>query len=161
MGEPNAELLHEANDNLPRVRQSLMVCVELLEHLARHGGPLPEWLAAEEAVTDNLTAFTLLTARSVRAAHPDEAVAKWGANRTVPDPSLAWIPEMNAAEWLMAEQLRESVSRKQPFLAAASQRTGPHGMLSAVIASLLEAASELEDTVGRGPKFEWSAEGEG
>ena len=129
--------------------RSLDLLVELLQRFEHHGAALPEWLAAEEAITLNLTAFLMALAGRVADQHQAAMVEKWGAGKPA---DMAWLPGMDGGLWALCEKIRETAKGAEVW--ARFNRQGrvateehPSEMLQAVEGAIWLAVKEVEATV--------------
>lgn len=127
---------------------SLKLLVELLQRFERDGASLPEWLAAEEAITLNLTALLMALANQVADQHQTVMVEKWGSGELA---EMAWIPGMDTGRWLLCEKIREKAKGAevgarfgQQWRAATEEH--PSEMLRGVEGAIWLAVKEVEAT---------------
>jgi hypothetical protein len=157
-GEPwqwSGELVEAipADTTIADLSRSLEAVVELLRGFERDGASLPEWLAAEQAITMNLTAATVGFASTTLRGHEAAMVEHWGSGKAA---AWAWVPDMDSGVWLLCEKIREKAAdielavKLDPQLRAVTEKH-PSEMVKVVIDSLGEAWHGIDSVVEDGP----------
>lgn len=138
---------------LEDIHKSLMALVVLLQGLEEVGASLPEWQAAEDAVTINLTAFTVALAGEIASRHVDAMAEKWGAGQSE---ECAWFDDLDAGLWLLCEEIRAEAKAAEPsarFSPEGRAATGEHPseMLKGVIGAVVMGGQKTEHTIDFDP----------